>query len=101
MWPPTDERFDEEEAFSYKLYNIRGYMSEVINKIEAELLMQKKQIRETLEGRGIEREEMRDRKRSMAHMACLPNPDKGSEHIHIGSATLKLYEQVQTEETEI
>lgn len=29
------------------------------------------------------------------------HPDKGSEHIHIGSATLEAYENVETEETEL
>ena len=83
------------------MFNVRGYMSEVVNRVEAQVLGQKRVMRETLEGRGLERAEMRERKRAMAKMAANVQPDKGSEHIHIGSPTLEVYEGVDVEETEV
>lgn len=45
IWPTVEDRFNEDESYSYKIFNIRGYMSEVINRIESEVLKQKKEIR--------------------------------------------------------
>lgn len=92
---------DEDVEYSSRLFNIRGYMSEVINKIEVEILKDKERLRQTLEGKGAERAELRERKQAMAHMLVNKMPDRGAEHIHINSPTLEIYENLQTEETEI
>ena len=34
IWPEPEDRFDYDTLFSYKFFNIRGYMSEVINQVE-------------------------------------------------------------------
>ena len=34
LWPAVEARFNYDEVYSYKMFNIRGYMSEILNKIE-------------------------------------------------------------------
>ena len=42
MWPSPDDRFDDDINYSYKMFNVRGYMSEVVNRVEAQVLGQKR-----------------------------------------------------------
>lgn len=101
IWRPSEEEFDDDTNYSSKMFNVRGYMSEVINRFEAQVLAHKREMRQTLEGKAAERQEMRQRKRAMAKMGVEAQPEKGSEHIHIGSATLEVYDAVLTQETEL
>ena len=45
IWETPEDEFDEDSNYSYKMFNVRGYMSEVINRIEAQVLAQKREMR--------------------------------------------------------
>ena len=45
IWETPEDEFDEDTNYSYKMFNVRGYMSEVINRIEAQVLAQKREMR--------------------------------------------------------
>lgn len=75
-------------------------MSEVINKVES-VRAEQRESRQYLEYRAIERAEMRERKKSLAHMNVSLVPERGSEYIEMESPTKMLFEGVETEETEI
>ncbi len=71
-----EERFDYDSLYSYKFFNIRGYMSEVVNKVETARQHEREQ-REFLTFRGIERAEMRERKKALAKMKVTASPERG------------------------
>lgn len=75
-------------------------MSEVINKVELRRREERKE-REFLVYRGMERAEMRERKKSIANMRVSESPERGKQYIEMPSPTKALFEGVETEETEI
>ena len=100
IWPEVEERFHYDSVYSFKFFNIRGYMSEIMNKVEKRRREERKK-REFLVFRGLERAEMRERKKCVASMRVSESPERGKQYIEMASPTQALFDGVETEETEI
>ena len=87
-------RFNYDEIYSFKLFNIRGYMSEILNKVEKEEDEKRIEKRASPEARHEEREEMKARNKALGGMETSQNPERGKGHILITSVTEEVFRTV-------